>query len=77
MPAQLWCDQLCTGPIRYHPPHDTINISQRLRTAAAHIHANRALGASFLPFCFTPRTSSREAAPGVHAKDSGGDQDAA
>ena len=28
MPAQLWNDHLSTGPIREHPLHDTINISQ-------------------------------------------------
>ena len=26
-PAQLWYKQLCAGPIRHHPLHDTINIS--------------------------------------------------
>jgi len=41
MLAELWYDQLITGPIRHHPLHDTINISQRLRAAAAHFQVPR------------------------------------
>ena len=44
MLAELWYDQLCTGPIRHHPLHDTINISQRLR-AGGGAFSGTALGA--------------------------------
>jgi len=46
-PAQLWYNQFCAGPIRRHPLHDTINISQRPR--AGRVTAEAALSASDLP----------------------------